>query len=305
MGGVARQRIRVAIATPIILRMTGRTQISRIQRRGSRSAGAQRRDLIRNEGGGDEVRGSRTRGHGRLSARVRRTRPRPDSKPTISHDRSTERVGIVQTVLGQSPIRLIVEGRDGRQEAPALHPPAVDDPTGEPPNTETDAGRVGGHRGKAGHSCNARARPASTQHPGAVIDDVSAVLNLDRQSTREQVSAGSEGSTKIRNEGGIFRIPGVEDGNARETSESGPVRLDSVEQSHNERVTIMKGFHLQLEAYEICGQIAIVIKSREIPETLGEQMGPISVVSTAVQGPEDADRRAWLQDALIAALEAL
>lgn len=67
----------------------------------------------------------------------------------------------------------------------------------------------------------------------------------------------------------------------------------------------MKGFHLQLEAYEICGQIAIVIKSREIPEHLGEEMGPISVVSTAVQGPEDADRRAWLQDALIAALEAL
>lgn len=67
----------------------------------------------------------------------------------------------------------------------------------------------------------------------------------------------------------------------------------------------MKGFHLQLEAYEICGQIAIVIKSREIPETLGQEMGPISVVSTSVQGPEDADRRAWLQDALIAALEAL
>lgn len=67
----------------------------------------------------------------------------------------------------------------------------------------------------------------------------------------------------------------------------------------------MKGFHLQLEAYEICGSIAVVIKSREIPETLGEEMGPISIVSTSVQGPEEADRRAWLQDALVAALEAL
>lgn len=67
----------------------------------------------------------------------------------------------------------------------------------------------------------------------------------------------------------------------------------------------MKGFHLQLEAYEICGQIAVVIKSREIPETLGQEMGPISIVSTTVQGPEEADRRAWLQDALVAALEAL
>jgi len=67
----------------------------------------------------------------------------------------------------------------------------------------------------------------------------------------------------------------------------------------------MKVFYMQKTAYEICGQIAIVIKSREIPETLGQEMGPISVVSTAVQGPEDADRRAWLQDALIAALEAL
>ena len=67
----------------------------------------------------------------------------------------------------------------------------------------------------------------------------------------------------------------------------------------------MKGFHLQLEAYEICGQIAVVIKSREIPAELGEEMGPISIVSTTVQGPTDSDRRAWLQDALIAALEAL
>lgn len=67
----------------------------------------------------------------------------------------------------------------------------------------------------------------------------------------------------------------------------------------------MKGFHLQLEAYEICGQIAVVIKSREIPENLGEEMGPISVVSTTVQGPGETDRRAWLQDALVAALEAL
>jgi len=67
----------------------------------------------------------------------------------------------------------------------------------------------------------------------------------------------------------------------------------------------MNGFHLELEAYEICGQIAIVIKSRDIPLSLYDEMGPISVVSTTVEAPSDTDRRSWLQDALVAALEAL
>ena len=67
----------------------------------------------------------------------------------------------------------------------------------------------------------------------------------------------------------------------------------------------MNRFHLQLEAYEIVGSIQIVIKSREIPERLGEEMGPISLQHVVIQGPPEADRREWLQDALIAALEAL
>ena len=67
----------------------------------------------------------------------------------------------------------------------------------------------------------------------------------------------------------------------------------------------MNRFYLQLEAYEIVGTIQVVIKSRELPEGIGQELGPITLRHVVVQGPEDTDRRAWLQDALIAALEAL
>lgn len=67
----------------------------------------------------------------------------------------------------------------------------------------------------------------------------------------------------------------------------------------------MNGFHLRLEAFDALGTIQIQIISRELPQDVTEDLPPISVVSTSVQAPEDGDRRAWLQDALIAALEAL
>ena len=64
-------------------------------------------------------------------------------------------------------------------------------------------------------------------------------------------------------------------------------------------------FQLEVKAFDVLDQIHVSIVSREIPEDPSEGMGPISVWQTAVQAPEDGDRRAWLQDALIAALEAL
>ncbi len=67
----------------------------------------------------------------------------------------------------------------------------------------------------------------------------------------------------------------------------------------------MNPFYLELRAYEVMGQIQIEIKSRELPGSAMEDLGPISLVQTTVQGPADTDRRSWLQDALIAALEAL
>lgn len=67
----------------------------------------------------------------------------------------------------------------------------------------------------------------------------------------------------------------------------------------------MHPFYLELRAYEVLGQIQIEIKSRDLPADASEELGPISLVQTSVQGPTDTDRRSWLQDALIAALEAL
>lgn len=67
----------------------------------------------------------------------------------------------------------------------------------------------------------------------------------------------------------------------------------------------MNPFYLEVRAYEVLGQIQVEIKSRDLPQDATEDMGPIHLVQTVVQGPEDTDRRAWLQDALVAALEAL
>jgi len=67
----------------------------------------------------------------------------------------------------------------------------------------------------------------------------------------------------------------------------------------------MSGIHLRLEAFDVLDQIHIQIVSQDLSESILEGPRPISVVQTVVQAPESGDRRAWLQDALIAALEAL
>jgi len=64
-------------------------------------------------------------------------------------------------------------------------------------------------------------------------------------------------------------------------------------------------FLLEVRAFDVLDQIHVVIHSRELGEDPTDGPGPITVLQTVVQGPEEADRRAWLQDALVAALEAL
>lgn len=64
-------------------------------------------------------------------------------------------------------------------------------------------------------------------------------------------------------------------------------------------------FLLEVKAFDVLDQIHVQIVSRELGEDPQEGPGPISIVQTAVQAPCDADRRAWLQDALVAALETL
>ena len=67
----------------------------------------------------------------------------------------------------------------------------------------------------------------------------------------------------------------------------------------------MSGFHLEVRAFDVLDQIHVQIISRELGSSLEESMSPISVVQTTVQAPDLPNRREWLQDALIAALEAL
>lgn len=67
----------------------------------------------------------------------------------------------------------------------------------------------------------------------------------------------------------------------------------------------MGTFYLEVRAYEVLDTIQIEIKSRELGADPTEPLGPIHLVQTAVQAPADSDRRSWLQDSLVAALEAL
>jgi len=67
----------------------------------------------------------------------------------------------------------------------------------------------------------------------------------------------------------------------------------------------MNGFHLSLEAFDVLDQIHIRILSRDLSESILDRPAPVTVQQLAVQAPASGDRREWLQDALIAALEAL
>lgn len=64
-------------------------------------------------------------------------------------------------------------------------------------------------------------------------------------------------------------------------------------------------FLLEMRAFDVLDQIHITIHARDLSGPTLDDCSPITVVQTAVQAPPDADRRTWLQDALIAALEAL
>ena len=64
-------------------------------------------------------------------------------------------------------------------------------------------------------------------------------------------------------------------------------------------------FLLEVRAFDVLDQIYVEVKSRSLDSSAEEGPGPISLVQTVVQAPAEGDRRAWLQDALVAALEAL
>lgn len=64
-------------------------------------------------------------------------------------------------------------------------------------------------------------------------------------------------------------------------------------------------FLLELRAFDVLDQIHVTIHARDLSGATLDDCSPITVLQTTVPAPEEADRRAWLQDALIAALEAL
>lgn len=64
-------------------------------------------------------------------------------------------------------------------------------------------------------------------------------------------------------------------------------------------------FLLEVRAFDVLDQIHVTIISRDLTGPTLDDDGPVRLWQTAVQAPESGDRRAWLQDALIAALETL
>lgn len=64
-------------------------------------------------------------------------------------------------------------------------------------------------------------------------------------------------------------------------------------------------FLLEVRAFDVLDQIHVSITSRDLSGPTLDDCGPVRMWQTAVQAPASSDRREWLQDALIAALEAL
>ncbi len=64
-------------------------------------------------------------------------------------------------------------------------------------------------------------------------------------------------------------------------------------------------FLLEMRAFDVLDQIHVTIHARDLTGPTLDDCSPITVVQTTVQAPAEGDRREWLQDALIAALEAL
>ena len=67
----------------------------------------------------------------------------------------------------------------------------------------------------------------------------------------------------------------------------------------------MSRFEMRVIAYDVMDQIHVAVSFREMEASLDHFQTWDSLVVTDIQGTGETDRRAWVQDALIAAIEAL
>lgn len=67
----------------------------------------------------------------------------------------------------------------------------------------------------------------------------------------------------------------------------------------------MSRLEMRLSAYDCMDQVVISIRVWEVPDAEDIPTSWESLASTTIQGTGETDRRAWVSDALVAALEAL
>ncbi len=67
----------------------------------------------------------------------------------------------------------------------------------------------------------------------------------------------------------------------------------------------MSRFEMRCIAYDVLDQVHVAISFREQNDALDHHATWDALVVTTIQGTGETDRREWVQDALIAALEAL
>ena len=67
----------------------------------------------------------------------------------------------------------------------------------------------------------------------------------------------------------------------------------------------MSRFELRVLAYDVMDQVHVGVVIRDMETAVDHSAEWIPLVSTSVQGIGETDRRAWVQDALVAALERL
>lgn len=62
---------------------------------------------------------------------------------------------------------------------------------------------------------------------------------------------------------------------------------------------------MRMNAYDFLDRVQVTVSVREMDTALDHSAPWIPLVVTAIQGSGVTDRREWVQDALVAALEAL
>lgn len=67
----------------------------------------------------------------------------------------------------------------------------------------------------------------------------------------------------------------------------------------------MSRYEVRLLAYDVMDRIHVGVTVREMEGATDHEAEWVPLVSTSIQGVGETDRRAWVQDALVAALERL